>query len=180
MIPDVTWFAAFGGPPCQKHSRRNSDPITDITVFEAAAELMHTAMQTSPNMHVLWENVIPAGDLIEELIERWDTIMSLPAQAHQALQAGSSSSRPRYYWLNGVIASDLTSYYHSMPAFVCDQSWTPESTPIQCLMAMGDLTDKPPMLVQMFTGDRRTANADERDRMIGTKAGFTCAFVKVP
>ena len=67
-----------------------------------------------------------------------------------------------------------------MPAFACDQSWTPESNPIQCLMAMGDLTDKPPMLVQMFTGDRRTANADERDRMMGTKAGFTCAFGKVP
>ncbi len=152
MLPDLDWFAAFGGPPCQASSRRNSNPTKDTSLFQAMANIVQPLIPES-DLHMLFENVVPHR-MIADIREDWDGILGMTSQRHNAITSGSIAVRDRLYWTNSLILGDLRPIVHRMPDVCCDAGWVPETRPVPTLMAMGNDTDKPPWVVELTTGRR--------------------------
>jgi hypothetical protein len=172
-LPDgVIWKGVFGGPPCQLSSRRNSKPKMDTALFECMMDVVNVLL-LEQDPHQLYENVVP-HEAIAEVVEKWDHITALKSQRHNALDSGSLSQRDRMYWSDCVYFDELCKVEHRCPEVCFEPGWYPESRPVETLLASGDHTDRKVWCVQASTNFRRTANADERDRIIpGLKAGIS-------
>jgi len=178
-LPDWIYtavFACFAGPTCSPWSRLRNSPggfkEPEADVFRACCA--HFA-KLEPGCHKFLENVVIHACLMPADGAEQEKLCGGVLWALNALDVGSPSSRQRRYFSPtadwDVVFRDMR--MHMCQDFAADVGAKFCSFEVPCVVAWSGTKAKI-WVYQRGATEQRLANSDERDRLQGCKAGFSC------
>ena len=167
------------GCPCTPWSRLSENPLGFrhplAELVRRTAELIAELDRLEVLWKVLNETVVPHEQLAHDVTEL-ETIMGIKYYAHNAIESGAVASRPRLLGLRGASVQEMPAAKHINPSLVLDEGWNFTKIPVPCLVAVGDNTRTPTVVIN-GRGHTRFVNADERDRINpGARAGLSTGY----
>ena len=173
----VTLF--FGSPICVPWSGARQNPggynEQEAKTFTSTGKLREICLEQNPKCASFIENV-KLHPAVADQGERQEKEIGLSMEPSNVADNQSSNSRPRR------LATDMAEYStaavrkHLCPAWLLDGDFFPMQHPMPCLVARGDDTHMPVVLVSAWNNEQRFATADEKDRMQGYCTGITHGF----
>ena len=171
----------FGSPICVPWSGARQNPggynEQEAKTFTSTGKLREICMEQNPKCASFIENV-KLHPAVADQAERQEQEVGLSFEPSNVVENQSSNSRPRR------IATDMVEYAtavvskHLCPAWLLDGDFFPMQHPMPCLVARGDDTHMPVVLISAWNNEQRFATADEKDRMQGYCTGITHGFFK--
>jgi len=174
---------ALAGPPCQPWSRANPEAAgfddDRAEVFIRCAKLINEAREVNRDLRFMCENVVMSdrlkvrGDAAEQ-----EYMMGHEFEEMNMMHYGAPQSRTRRISQNvtdeenhrGVQRRDSLDPDVVLRRLGVEHDWQ-RGKVANCVMASGDSTHNPPMVVEIRTGTRRPANNDECEALMGAEVG---------
>ena len=175
----VSKVVLTSGCPCTPWSRLSPSPLGFdhplAQLVTRTAELIGLLKSAGILWKVMNETVVPHENLYKDIV-RLEQLMGMPYLMHNALSSGAVASRPRLLGLIGATVAGMPKATHLNPDMVLQTGWHFARRPVRCLVAVGDST-RSPVIVVNHQGTERFIDADERDRINpGSRAGLSTGY----
>ena len=139
------------------------------------AELIGLLKSTGILWKVMNETVVPHENLYKDIV-RLERLMGMPYLMHSALCSGAIASRTRLLGLIGAAVACMPKATHLSPDIVLQTGWRFARRPVRWLVAVGDST-RSPVIVVNHQGTERFVDANERDCInLGSRAGLSTGY----
>ena len=164
----VTLF--FGSPICIPWSGARQNPggyeEQEAKTFTSTGKLREICLEQNSNCASFVETV-KLHPAVADQAERQEKEIGLSFEPSNVVDNQSSNSRPRRIATDMVDCSTAQACKHLYPAWLLDDDFPPLQHPLPCLVARGNDTHMPVVLVSARNNEERFATVDERDRMQG-------------
>ena len=169
----------FGSPICIPWSGARQNPggynEQEAKTFTSTGKLREICMEQNSKCASFIENV-KLHPAVADQAERQEREIGLSFEPTNVVDNQSANSRPRRIATDMVEYSTAVACKHMCPAWLLDGDFFPLQHPMPCLVAKGDDTHMPVVLISAWNNEERFATADEKDRMQGYCTSITHGF----